>query len=301
MKKLVLFLLFCIVFESVITSKRSLKQRIAKAIRKLEETDDGDKFSNHQESEEAKTPPAEIYEMTPPNEPESGSATAVNAVVEASKLICVKTKTTENKTAKVQITKFHGFKVPRIKGPGKVVFGVFFYFFGRPIVKFIIIRLRITYNSRLRNLQTIAESARSDCTIADPSLMGMLSNEGINVNYNCEANATQGDASTANFTLNTDVPMTMVHADGTTEALDFQDVNFNGEAAEESLDLQKNTQQISNIYTLKETSVPVGKSILTFKGTLSQSSRRRRRIALTDGQTITMSLQDDDGSVKKYN
>ena len=131
--------------------------------------------------------------------------------------------------------------------------------------------------------------------------MGMLSNEGINVNYNCEANATQGDASTANFTLNTDVPMTMVHADGTTEALDFQDVNFNGEAAEASLDLQKNTQQISNIYTLKETSVTVGKSILTFKGTLSQSSRRRRRLALTDGQTITMSLQDDDGSVKKYN
>ena len=129
----------------------------------------------------------------------------------------------------------------------------------------------------------------------------MLSNEGINVNYNCEANATQGDASTANFTLNTDVPMTMVNTDGTTEALDFQDVNFNGEAAEESLDLQKNTQQISNIYTLKETSVTFGKFILTFKGTLSQSSRRRRRIALTDGQTITMSLQDDDGSVKKYN
>ena len=70
----------------------------------------------------------------------------------------------------VQINKFHGFKAP--KGPGKVTFGVFFYFFGRPIVKFIIIRLRITYNSRLRNLQTIAESARSDCTIADPSLMG---------------------------------------------------------------------------------------------------------------------------------
>ena len=156
MKKLVLFLLFCIVFKSVITSKRSLKQRIAKAIRKLEETDDGDEFSNHQESEEAKTPPAEIYELTPPNEPESGSATAANAVVEASKPICVKPKTTENKNAKVQITKFHGFKVPRIKGPGKVVFSVFFYFFGRPIVKFIIIRLRITYNSRLRNLQTIA-------------------------------------------------------------------------------------------------------------------------------------------------
>ena len=198
------------------------------------------------------------------------------------------------------MTKFHGFKVPRIKGPGKVVFGVFFYFFGRPIVKFIIIRLRITYNSRLRNLQTIAESARSDCTIADPSLMGMLSNEGINVNYNCEANATQGDASTANFTLNTDVPMTMVNTDGTTEALDFQEVNFNGEAAEESSNIQANTQVFNNIYTLKNTIIFVEKFILAFTGNLEQSSRRCRRLSLTDGQTIAMSLQDDDGSIKKY-
>ena len=63
-------------------------------------------------------------------------------------------------------------------------------------------RLRITYKSGLRNLQeTTAESARTDCELKDPLLAGKTLSEedGKNVNYNCEANATQGDASTANF------------------------------------------------------------------------------------------------------
>ena len=99
----------------------------------------------------------------------------------------------------------------------------------------------------LRNLQeTTAESARTDCTLSDPSLAGktLSEDQGKNVNYNCEANATQGDASTANFTLNTDVPMTMVNANGTAETLDFAEVNFNGDAADESTSLQTNTQTI---------------------------------------------------------
>ena len=160
------------------------------------------------------------------------------------------------KTAPVQVKKFHGFKAP--KGPGKVTFGVFFYFFGRPIVKFIIMRLRITSSSRLRNLQATAESARTDCTIKDSSLVGKVlsEGEGQNVNYNCEANATQGDASTANFTLNTDVPMTMVNANGTIESLDFKEVNFNGDSGDESASIQSNTVEVGDYEaTLKESVV----------------------------------------------
>ena len=80
--------------------------------------------------------------------------------------------------------------------------------------------MRITYvGGRLRSLQNAeAESARTDCTVKDPSLAGktLSEEEGKNVNYDCSANATAGDASTANFTLNTDVPLTMVNFNGTT-------------------------------------------------------------------------------------
>ena len=77
--------------------------------------------------------------------------------------------------------------------------------------------------------------------------------------------------------------MTMVKADGTTESLDFSNVNFNGEASEESSNLEENTQVISNIYTLKSTTVSVEKSILKFTGILDQSRGRRRRLDLTEG------------------
>ena len=163
-------------------------------------------------------------------------------------------------------------------------------------------RLRITYSSRLRNLQeTTAESARTDCELSDLSLAGktLSEDEGKNVNYNCEANATQGDASTANFTLNTDVPMTMVNANGTAETLDFATVNFNGEAAEESSSLQSNTQRISESYIFTATSWEFAKKVLVFIGTLA-NGRRLRNLALTNGQTVQMTLVDSSNEGNKY-
>ena len=47
-----------------------------------------------------------------------------------------------------------------------MAFVVFFYFFGKQISKYIILRLRITYFNGFRNLQEYsAESARLDCEI----------------------------------------------------------------------------------------------------------------------------------------
>jgi hypothetical protein len=133
-------------------------------------------------------------------------------------------------------------------------------------------RLRITYNKRLGNLQesTTAESARTDCIIVDESLAGktLSENEGKIVNYNCEANATAGDASRANFTLNTDVPITMVNSNGTSESLNFTEINFNGNAAEESVSIQPNTIVISSTTILKNTNVSVNNYILIFTGIL---------------------------------
>ena len=331
MKHVFLLLLLCLIFQNILTARGTLKMRMAKAaqalklisktkeknLRKLQNTDvvsdteDGGSSSGNQTETSGVIPdtsvqtslPVENYtDSSPADAPESANATAANANVSVDKPVAVKPKTTGNSKAAVQVTKFHNFKPPTTKGPGKVTFGVFFYFVGRPIVKFIVMRLRITYRSRLRNLQeTTAESARTDCTLSDPSLAGktLSEDQGKNVNYNCEANATQGDASTANFTLNTDVPMTMVNANGTAETLDFAEVNFNGDAADESTSLQTNTQTISESYIFTATNWEFAKQVLVLTGTLT-SGRRLRNLALREGQTVQMTLVDSSNEGNKY-
>ena len=253
-------------------------------------------------SVETNVQPEEYVDNTPVTAPESANATAENAPINITKPVSTKPKTTRNPEAKVQITKFHSFKRPTTRGPAKVTFGTFFYFFGRPIVKFIVVRLRITYSRGLRNLQeaVAAETARTDCTIKDPSLLGrtLSEGEGANVDYNCEANATQGDASTANFTLNTDVPMTMVNANGTTESLDFEDINFNSDSAEKSSSLQENTEEIKNTYYIKNCIAYIDKYILKLSGAYSDI-RLLRRLQFSNGP-IKMNLTNLDDTTNEY-
>ena len=250
----------------------------------------------------ATSAPTEAYvDNTPVTAPESANATASNAEVPVTKPVATKPKTTTNTKAAVQVSKFHSFTKPTERGPGKFTFGTFFYFFGRPIVTFIVVRLRITYSRGLRNLQeTTAESARTDCKIKDPSLAGKIlsEGEGANVDYNCEAEGTKGDVSTANFTLNTDVPITMVNANGTIESLDFAEVNFNGDSAETASSLQENTEVIKSAYYLKNTIAYIDKYVLRLSGTFS-NFRLLRRLALTDG-SINMNLTDANDVTNEY-
>ena len=250
----------------------------------------------------ATSAPTEAYvDNTPVTAPESANATASNAEVPVTKPVATKPKTTTNTKAAVQVSKFHSFTKPTERGPGKFTFGTFFYFFGRPIVTFIIVRLRITYSRGLRNLQeTTAESARTDCKIKDPSLAGKIlsEGEGANVDYNCEAEGTKGDVSTANFTLNTDVPITMVNANGTIESLDFAEVNFNGDSAESASSLQENTEVINKAYYLKNTIAYIDKYVLRLSGTFS-SFRLLRRLDITDG-SINMNLTDENDVTNEY-
>ena len=211
----------------------------------------------------------EYTDNSKPDEPESANATAANANVSIDKPVATKPKKTGDTKAPVQVTKIHGFSIK--KGEKKVNFGMFFFFYGRPIVKYIIMRIRITYKKGLRNLQEeTAESARTDCTIADESMAGktLSEDENKNINYNCEVNATAGDPSTANFTLNTDVPMTMVNANGTSESLDFDEVNFNGDAAEETSSLQNNDKEVHNVATLTINKIEFDKMLLKLSGRL---------------------------------
>ena len=167
-------------------------------------------------------------------------------------------------------------------------------------------RIRITYRARLRNLQTaVAESARTDCEIAQKytDLLGktLAADEGKNINYNCEAEGTQGDVTKANFTLNTDVPITMVNADGETESLGFEDINFNGDTAEASSSLQGNTENFSgDSATLKNSFASFEKYILKIKGTLDESRRLLRSLPIGATDKITMNIKDKDDEEKTY-
>ena len=279
MKNQFTILLLCLIFGDVLTD-RVLKKRISSVIktiknkRKLEGTDesvDDSAGSSTGPTTEPYIPPtydAGSNSNSTASEPENGDATADDKVVESDKPFSVKGQNNANPLARVQVVKFHSFKIEVVKP--KIKFGVFFYFFGRKIVPVVIFRLRITYNSRLRNLQDEsidAASVKSECVITDPSMLNteLKEDEGMNVNYNCSANNTKNETN-INVTLNTDVDLALVSENGTTEKLSFDEVNFNGNASEESQNLQNNEEVMTGAGSLKETEYSVNKTILTLKG-----------------------------------
>ena len=279
MKNQFTILLLCLIFGDVLTD-RVLKKRISgviKAIRnkrQLEGTDEsvddsaGSPTVNSTEPYIPPTYPSGSSSNSTVTEPENGDPTADDQVVESDKPASKKGQNNANPLAKVQVVKFHSFKI-EVKVQ-KIKFGVFFYFFGRKIVPVVIFRLRITYNSRLRNLQDEsidAASVKTECVITDPSMLNteLKEDEGMNVNYNCAANNTKNETN-INVTLNTDVDLALVSENGTTEKLSFDEVNFNGNASEESQNLQDNEEVMTGAGSLKETEYSVNKTILTLKG-----------------------------------
>ena len=360
MKHVFSILFLCLIFQSVLAKKKSIKMRMAKVaqalklitdakekkLRKLQNTDlvsdteagadstnatvsssEADTTSSGTSASEtsaaqtsasetsaaqtsaaqildtiaATTAPVEEYvDNTPTNQPESANATAANAEVPVTKPVSRQPKITTNTKASVQLTKIHSFKTSQTER-GKFNFGSFFYFLARPIPAYMYIRLRIYFSRRLRNLQeATAESVRTECKIKDTNLAGktLAEGEGANVDYNCEAEGTKGDISTANITLNTDVPITMVNANGTTESLNFSEVNFNGDSAEASSSIQESTEVINKAYYIKNAIAYTDKYILKLSGTFS-NYRLLRRLDLSDG-SINMNLTDENDVTNEY-
>ena len=314
MKHILSLVLFCLIFQNIMADYRlarklklaksvltlkAMAQRKEKKLRRLPETDE-----NFVDDTTVQTSaPVTNYTETPGDQAEQGEATAENAKVEASKPIGKPNKSDNNK-APVQFSKFHGFKKPTRRGPGPVNFNVFFYFFGIPIPKFVVLRLRINYaGGRLRSLQdAVAESARTDCTVKDPNLAGktLSKEEGQNVDFNCEANATLGDASTASYSLNTDINLTLVNADGKTETIGFDDVNFNGDTGDAATNIEEGSvAEIKAVITIKEAEAFFEGYIFKIIGKCSKS--RRLRNLLEEGGQVEMDFKNEEDAVKKYN
>ena len=314
MKHILSLILFCLIFQNIMADYRlarklklaksvltlkALVQRKEKKLRRLPETDE---IAEPVDTTVQTSAPVTNYTETPGDQAEQGEATAENAKVEASKPIGKPNKSDNNK-APVQFSKFHGFKKPKRKGPGPVNFNVYFYFFGIPIPKFVVLRLRINYvGGRLRSLQdAVAESARTDCKVKDPNLAGktLSKEEGQNVNFDCEANATLGDASTASYSLNTDIPLTLVNADGKTETIGFDDVNFNGDTGDAATNIEEGSvREIKAVITIKEAEAFFEGYFFKIIGNCSKS--RRLRNLLEEGGQVEMDFKNEEDTVKKY-
>ena len=103
-------------------------------------------------------------------------------------------------------------------------------------------RLRVTKNTRrFRSLDEDpeAETVPTLCNLTDPSLAGQMADGGKKVDYNCRAETEKINATIANITLNTDVDMRVVNKNGTTETVNFDEVNFKGNSSEQASNLQE--------------------------------------------------------------
>ena len=298
MRYILSFLLFCLIFQNIVSQKLSRVQLTANGLflhehkqklRKLQNTDTTEDTSG------PTLPEPEPYTMPLPGQPENVPATANNSEVPFNTTVSSVPKRTGNKRAPVQFSKFYGFQ-PGPNGRGLFKFNVLFYLM-RIIPKFIIFRLRITYGARLRNLALgdsgTAESVRSDCT-ADDKVGVDASSTGENVKFTCEANST-GDVSTANVQVNTDVPLTIVEAVGSTSTLGFDNINFNGNAADEAANLGK-VQDLTEWDILKDTVASLDGQYLVLSGTLEPQNVRRLEPSESDPIIMQLSNQNNENN-----
>ena len=221
------------------------------------------------------------------SEPENISANTEDYTVSQNKPISNKGYTMNNKRFNIHIINFHSFS----KEQDKIYFSNIFYFIEKEIPYSIIYRLRISYNSRLRNLQTQeAESVRTDCIITSENLVGNNPINGEYVNYECSANSSI-DTSISNIILNTDVNMILVNKIGIIEdILDFNNVNFIGKSSEESKNIQEKTEEIKSQAYLKDTIASIEKyNILKLTGKY-ESVSLLIRLDLSNEATISMNL-----------
>ena len=302
MKHILSILLFCLIFENVFSSSKNFARMIQRLKTNKLSNSKVNKLRNLQTdiSDDGETngtyvaPPSESYTQTPDDQPETGNATANNSFVPASKPVSRKGRKIGNKKAQIQIMKFHSFSIVG----KKISFSTFFYFISRIIPYSIIFRLRVTYASRLRNLQEAqAESVRTDCIIGSDLSGESADSTGKNVNYKCEATTTN-DPSNAKIELNTDFDMILVDKNGNVEdPVNFNDVNFDEKAAEEAQNIQNcKTELDGSIITLTVTSADiVDKHILQFVGTLDETTLRR--LSLSEGKNdVTLNLVPNSNS-----
>ena len=146
-----------------------------------------------------------------------------------------------DENAKYQIMKFLNLSKSKVdKRTGKVDkkllgFNIYFYVLNKPVPKFLVFRIVIIYNNRLRILddQSDAESVKTECEILPEykDLVGTTS-KGDNIKYDCEAKASKEVSNIATGTLDTTRPMVIDN-----QEIPFDTINFDEDAAKEAANL----------------------------------------------------------------
>ena len=253
-------------------SKHKILERIKEKYRKLEYTGESMDSDNIEDSTD--------YESLDSSELPDNSTEIIRP-------------TNDNKNASIQIMSFANVN----KTKEQIQFNVFFYFLAKKIVHTILLPIKITYSQKKRNLQFESyeePTTNSTCTIKNKSLVGQ---EGIGniIDYNCEVNTTK-EEEVEKVSLDIETPLITGDEKGiTTELIDFSEVNFNGNSAQESTNIIENAPQVSNVVVLKETEVdfPVQISYFRLFGTPSPTG------SLTKDEKMNITFLNDSNGEKK--
>ena len=247
MRYVLSFLLLCILFQNIITTKDYVK-RMARASLTLRNIV---KNKRKLQQDTTEVTPEDPIPTTPTDIPQS-TADAANETLapavtytddfEMPSDIPVtgenSTETTTTKISVVQVKKFHKFE----RKTKIIKFGVFLYFLNKPIVRVVVMRLTIKYKKtgRLRSLQSptiTGESTATTCVIK-PEYEEKVGQEGNgdNVDYDCSA-ATSSEAEIDEAKIDPTKPMVIGN-----ESVPVSEIEFN----EDAQDGTKNLVKISN-------------------------------------------------------
>ena len=288
MKYALSFLLLCAIFCEALSSK-SLKKRMIKValkqknIRKLQDENDDyctdclplntdEEYPTINSSTLDPEPiPINFTNGTLPDIPDPG--TDENAKYQIMKFLNLSKGKKDEKTGKVD-NKLLGFDL-------------FFYILNKPVPKYLVFRIIVIYNSRLRILddQSDAESVKTDCVILPEykDLVGTTS-KGDNIKYDCEAKTSKEVNNIATGTLDTTRPMVIDN-----QEIPFDTINFDEDAAKEAANLADESvvkYYIKSGILCDAIVGPFEKNGFKINGTLKPIS------TLNNGQSILMEFID---------
>ena len=185
-----------------------------------------------------------------------------------------------NSTSKFKFKKFHGFR----QQSNYIQFGLFSNFFGKDIVRTIVMRILVTYrSSRLRNLPMKTKAAGAaiptTCEIKDKSLEGKVGT-GENVDYDCTGEAPEGAGEITNAVIDTTSPMYLGDVETPVSDISFSSDSNVGNIADAN----------QAAIVLNKTTANAGDNKLTLSGYAKPIAEARENII--NGNTYNMKFYD---------
>ena len=295
MRYLFTFVFLSFILGSVLTEKipRYKLARLGLALRKIKmHRDEIRKLQTTTDEDEYVTDDA-IAPTYSPNSTSTDANSPDNTIPEDSP-VSTQGFEVDQKDAGIQIMLFHNYNYkPRQRTIG---FSIFFFFYYNPIPRYIIIRIRVIYRYRLRNLDgetDTSDSLRTLCSLKATQLAGKNYTEGKTVDYECDATASRDISDgKVNIALDTDFDMITVDKDGNMESVNFKEINFNANSTAESSNIQDNLlviddNKVSINYLRNGSIIPSEKNILRIKG----KNKNDLGAELENGEEVRMILK----------